>query len=71
MGLSVLLVSYRGYGKSDGVFPDEAKMYADAEAAWNYLVVQKQADPTWRLIILMPVVWWSSPPLPLSLTWQD
>ncbi len=45
MGLSVLLISYRGYGKSDGEFPAEAKMYADAEAAWKYLVTQRHVDP--------------------------
>ena len=45
MGLSVLLVSYRGYGESDGEFPAEAKMYADAEAAWEYLVTQRSVDP--------------------------
>ena len=45
MGLSVLLISYRGYGKSDGEFPAEAKMYADAEAAWEYLVTQRRVDP--------------------------
>ena len=45
MGLSVLLISYRGYGKSDGEFPAEAKMYADAEAAWDYLVTQIRVDP--------------------------
>ncbi|MGD8764886.1 MAG: alpha/beta fold hydrolase [Desulfobacteraceae bacterium] len=45
MGLSVLLVSYRGYGKSDGTFPEEANVYADAEAAWNYLIVQKKVKP--------------------------
>ena len=45
MGLSVLLISYRGYGKSDGTFPEEANVYADAEAAWNYLVVQKKVQP--------------------------
>ena len=42
LGFSVFLVSYRGYGLSDGEFPSEAQMYADAEAAWNYLVKQKQ-----------------------------
>jgi hypothetical protein len=41
MGFSVLLVSYRGYGKSDGAFPSEANVYADARSAWNYLVDQK------------------------------
>jgi pimeloyl-ACP methyl ester carboxylesterase len=45
LGFSVFLVSYRGYGLSDGEFPSEAQMYADAEAAWNYLVKQKRIDP--------------------------
>ncbi len=45
LGFSVFLVSYRGYGLSDGEFPSEAQMYADAEAAWNYLVRQKRFDP--------------------------
>ncbi len=37
----MLLISYRGYGKSEGSFPTETQVYADAEAAWNYLVKQK------------------------------
>jgi len=45
MGLSVLLISYRGYGKSDGTFPEENKLYADTEAAWNYLVIQEKVKP--------------------------
>ncbi|MBT8369049.1 MAG: lysophospholipase [Deltaproteobacteria bacterium] len=45
MGFSVLLVSYRGYGKSDGTFPTEAQVYSDAQAAWAYLVEQKGIDP--------------------------
>jgi fermentation-respiration switch protein FrsA (DUF1100 family) len=45
MGFSVLLVSYRGYGKSDGTFPTEAQVYSDARAAWTYLVEQKNIDP--------------------------
>ena len=45
LGFSVFLVSYRGYGLSDGEFPSEGQMYADAEAAWNYLVKQKQINP--------------------------
>jgi pimeloyl-ACP methyl ester carboxylesterase len=45
LGFSVFLVSYRGYGLSDGEFPSEAQMYADAEAAWNYLVKQKHINP--------------------------
>ncbi len=45
LGFSVLLVSYRGYGQSDGMFPSEAQVYSDAQAAWIYLVEQKGLDP--------------------------
>jgi pimeloyl-ACP methyl ester carboxylesterase len=45
MGFSVFLISYRGYGKSDGTFPTEAQVYSDAQAAWTYLVEQKGIDP--------------------------
>jgi pimeloyl-ACP methyl ester carboxylesterase len=45
LGFSVLLVSYRGYGKSDGTFPSEATVYSDARAAWSYLTEQKGIDP--------------------------
>jgi hypothetical protein len=45
LGFSVLLISYRGYGQSEGNFPTEAQVYADAEAAWNYLVKQKGIKP--------------------------
>ena len=44
LGFSVLLVSYRGYGKSDGAFPSEATVYSDARAAWRYLTKQKGID---------------------------
>jgi len=37
LGLSTLLVDYRGYGKSSPIFPNEARIYEDAIAAWNYL----------------------------------
>lgn len=37
MGLSVLLIDYRGYGLSEGSFPSEAQVYADADAAWAFL----------------------------------
>lgn len=39
-GFSVLLIDYRGYGRSQGKFPYEAQLYQDAEAAWNYLIQQ-------------------------------
>ena len=45
LGFNVFLVSYRGYGKSDGSFPSEAMVYADARAAWRYLTEQKGIDP--------------------------
>ncbi len=37
LGLSVLIIDYRGYGKSDGR-TSEAGTYCDARAAWDYLV---------------------------------
>lgn len=36
LGLSVLIIDYRGYGRSEGK-TTEAGMYRDAEAAWRYL----------------------------------
>ncbi|GET36337.1 alpha/beta hydrolase [Microseira wollei] len=42
LGFSVLLIDYRGYGKSQGNFPSESQVYQDAQIAWNYLVKQKQ-----------------------------
>ncbi|MGD8296465.1 MAG: alpha/beta fold hydrolase [Desulfobacterales bacterium] len=45
LGFSVLLISYRGYGQSDGEFPTEAQVYADAEAAWRYLIKQRKIKP--------------------------
>lgn len=45
LGFSVLLIDYRGYGRSDGGFPSEAKVYQDAEAAWNYLVQERRVRP--------------------------
>ncbi len=36
-GSSVLVVDYRGYGRSEGR-PDEAGLYADAEAAYQHLL---------------------------------
>jgi uncharacterized protein len=45
MGYGLLLVDYRGYGKSGGGEPDEKKIYEDAEAAWNYLLGQLRQPP--------------------------
>jgi uncharacterized protein len=49
-GGSVLLIDYRGYGQSEGGRSSEAGAYADAEAAWNYLVVTKRIPPK-RILI--------------------
>ncbi|UCD78941.1 MAG: alpha/beta fold hydrolase [Desulfobacterales bacterium] len=45
LGFSVFIISYRGYGKSDGSFPTEAQVNEDAEAAWHYLTNDRQIDP--------------------------
>ncbi len=45
LGFAIFLVSYRGYGLSDGEFPSEEQVYADAEAAWNYLIKEKGIAP--------------------------
>jgi hypothetical protein len=45
LGYNLLLADYRGYGKSSGGEPAEAKLYEDAEAAWNYLIRQRGLKP--------------------------
>ncbi len=45
MGYNVLMIDYRGYGRSSGGKPNEAKVYEDAESAWNYLVKQRNIPP--------------------------
>jgi hypothetical protein len=37
LGLNILALDYRGYGKSEGS-PDEAGVYRDAEAGYRYLI---------------------------------
>lgn len=44
IGVNILAVDYRGYGKSLGE-PDEAGVYHDADAAYDYLVKQRQIRP--------------------------
>ncbi|MEO0456083.1 MAG: alpha/beta hydrolase [Cyanobacteria bacterium P01_A01_bin.114] len=46
MGFSVLLFDYRGYGRSDGPFPSEQRVYEDAAVAWQYLTTQRQVAPS-------------------------
>ncbi|MFK8016386.1 MAG: alpha/beta hydrolase [Gammaproteobacteria bacterium] len=44
LGLNVLGIDYRGYGRSPGK-PSEQGLYADAYCAWRYLCVQRQLPP--------------------------
>ena len=44
LGLSVFIIDYRGYGRSDGR-PSEQGTYMDALAAWNYLVAERRLSP--------------------------
>ncbi len=45
VGLSLLLIDYRGYGRSEGKFPRESQVYQDAQVAWDYLVKQRGINP--------------------------
>jgi pimeloyl-ACP methyl ester carboxylesterase len=45
LGYNVLLVDYRGFGKSSGGQPSEAKVFEDAEATWRYLLEQGHIAP--------------------------
>ena len=49
MGFSVLVIDYRGYGKSEGGFPSESSVYTDAQTAWDYLM-QKGFKPSQVII---------------------
>ncbi len=44
LGLDVLIFDYRGFGQSEGK-PSESGTYKDAEAAWRYLVEDRQVNP--------------------------
>ncbi|MCH8930736.1 MAG: alpha/beta hydrolase [Proteobacteria bacterium] len=41
LGLDTLIIDYRGYGQSQGK-PSEQGTYLDAEAAWHYLVSDRE-----------------------------
>ncbi len=47
---NVLALDYRGYGRSAGT-PSEAGTYADAEAAWRYLV-ETQGIPPAQIVVM-------------------
>ncbi len=44
LGMQTFIFDYRGYGKSTGT-PDERGTYLDAEAAWRWLVNEKNVVP--------------------------
>ena len=48
--VQVLIVDYRGYGKSEGK-PNEPGLYLDAQAAWDYLVGERGVAAD-RIVIL-------------------
>ncbi len=48
-GYNLLLVDYRGFGKSTGS-PSEEYTYQDAEAAWQYLVKARNIKPSQAFI---------------------
>jgi fermentation-respiration switch protein FrsA (DUF1100 family) len=47
LGVNVLAIDFRGYGQSDGS-PSEAGLYADARAAYDWLLTKTSAD---RIVI--------------------
>jgi uncharacterized protein len=49
LGLSVLIIDYRGYGQSTGR-PSEQGTYEDARAAWRHLVEERQV-PAQRIVL--------------------
>jgi fermentation-respiration switch protein FrsA (DUF1100 family) len=49
LGLNVFIFDYRGYGLSSGR-PGEQGMELDAQAAWHWLIREKQADPATVII---------------------
>ncbi len=49
MGMNVLILDYRGYGRSEGR-PGETGTYRDAEAAWRHLVGERGVPPEKILI---------------------
>lgn len=50
LGFSVLVFDYRGYGLSQGAFPNELQVYQDSQAAWDYLRNVRQIPPEQILI---------------------
>lgn len=61
LGLNCLIFDYRGYGRSQGS-PSEQGLYRDAEAAWTWLVQDKEVNPAsiicWGRSLGGPVAAW-------------
>jgi len=49
LGLDVFIFDYRGYGQSEGK-PTELGTYEDAEAAWWYLIEERQVIPGYVIV---------------------
>lgn len=49
LGLEVLILDYRGYGRSSGS-PSEKGLYRDAEAAYDYLTRERSVPPEQLLV---------------------
>jgi len=49
LGYTVLILDYRGYGRSEGT-PSEAGLYRDAQAAWRYLT-ESRGEKADRIIL--------------------
>ncbi|HPC83188.1 MAG TPA: alpha/beta hydrolase [Thermoanaerobaculaceae bacterium] len=49
LGMDVLVLDYRGYGRSEGS-PHESGLYEDARAAWRHLTVDR-AVPARRIVV--------------------
>lgn len=45
LGFDALLFDYRGYGRSEGEMTNERDMYADADAAYDYVVSERGTPP--------------------------
>ena len=50
-GFSVLLIDYRGYGRSEGEVTDESGLNSDADAAYDYLVKERGVNPEHLVLI--------------------
>ncbi len=44
-GLDVLIYDYRGYGRSEGSIPGESELYADGDAAYDFLTKTRGIKP--------------------------